>query len=103
MRAGRLTGRFVLQRPSGTSGSGYTDVATGVPGELLFLGGGSESLQVGAQVSTAQYQITIRYRTDVKAEWRLMERDTDRLFQVSHFGDPNGRRIELLLLCLEIK
>lgn len=71
--------RFSLQAPTGTSG--YTEQAT-ARGSLAF-SSGSEALKFGTPSAQAQWKIGLRYRTDVKADWILVERDEGRTFHIT--------------------
>ena len=80
----------------------YTEVVT-VPGSLQFVGGAPESLQSGAPLAIAQWRGRIRFRADIRAEWRIVDAETGRMFQISGYGDPDGRRGELELVLTEIQ
>jgi SPP1 family predicted phage head-tail adaptor len=88
--------RFTLQEPSGLSGSGYADVVT-VPGSKR-LAGGNEVLKFGGQLAAGQYVVTIRFRDDVRADWRLVD-DQEREYQIASYGDADGRRAYLTIYC----
>jgi SPP1 family predicted phage head-tail adaptor len=97
---GDRTHRFTLQRP-GIGGTAYVDVAT-VWGALRGQPAGpSEPLQAGSVIATATWEIEIAYRSDVRAEWRVVERLTTRTFQVGRYRDPDDRGRDLLLTCTE--
>lgn len=101
MRAGALKHRVTLSRPSGTSG--YADVESNVPASITFLPGGSpERLQFGVPAAFTGFLIRLRYRTDIRAEWRVVD-ELGRTFQISSYGDPEDKRRELQLLCTEIQ
>ena len=91
-----------LQRPSGTSG--YEDVEPDIYGALRFgLSGAGESVQFGTPTAIASWTADIWYRSDVRADWRVMEVDTERVFQISAYGDPKGQKRDLRLLLTEIQ
>lgn len=101
MRAGQLRHRVTLQRPEGTSG--FTDVAIRIPAAIaLVTPGTAEALRFGAPTSTGHYKVTMRYRRDVKAEWRIVD-EGGRVFQIAGYGDPDGRRRELHVFATEIQ
>lgn len=87
----------MLQRPDPTAPTGYRDVGP-IWGSLEFAPSpGSETVQGGAPLATGQYRIRTWYRTDVRAGWQLTEGETSKVFQISSYGDPTGRRQELHL------
>lgn len=99
MDIGSLRRRLTLQRPEGLAADGYVPVAT-VWGSARFASG-NELLRFGTPQAEGAWVITIRYRADVEASWRVLEGATGRSFQISNFGDPDGRRAELRLYCVE--
>jgi head-tail adaptor len=102
MGLGDRTHRFTLQQPS-TSPTGYDDVGN-IWGSLkLMTPGSSERLAAGAPTTIAQWFIETYYRSDVRAEWRLVDRDSGQVFQVASYGDPTGARSDLHLFCSEIQ
>ena len=94
--------RFVLQRPEGTSAEGYDDVAR-IAGALTWTGG-AEPIAQGTPIAVGQHAISIWHRTDVRAEWRLVEVEpvTGRVFQILDYGDRDGQQRVLELLCTEV-
>lgn len=102
VRIGTMSHRLTLQQPSG-DGS-FTDVET-VWGALTFMGHRAqpEELRNGAPMTIVAWQIVIWYRTDIRAEWRVRDADEGRVFQVSGYGDPDGKRSEMTLVCTEIQ
>ena len=100
MRAGQLRYRLTLQQPSTTEASGFADVAT-VAADLRFQPAPSEPMQAGGPAAIASHQARIRFRSDVRASWRAVV--DGRTFQVTGYGDPDGRQRELLLLCAEVQ
>lgn len=98
-RVGAMNWRVELQPPVGLNAEGYTTKTT-VWGEIRGASG-SESLQFGGTSSVGQYVVTIRYRDDIRAEWRLKDQ-TGRRFQVNSYTDPEGRREWLQIYCQEL-
>lgn len=91
MNFGKMRDDVILQEPSGLSADGYTSIAT-VPAQIDMVGGsGGETLRYGAPTATGFYAITLRYREDLKADWRIVHTD-GRVFQVVSYGDPDGKR-----------
>jgi SPP1 family predicted phage head-tail adaptor len=100
MRAGALRYRVTLQEPDATGTSGYADVAT-VSADVTFSPASGESMQGGGLAAVASHRMRLRYRSDVRAEWRVVL--SDRTFQISGYGDPDGRKRELVLVCAEVQ
>lgn len=93
--------RFHLQSPSGLTSSGYTTAVT-VPGSIRA-SGGAEVLKFGGPSAVGQYVIEIRYRSDVKAEWRLVDADDGRAFQIQSYADKDGAGRYLTIYALELQ
>jgi len=97
---------FVLQRPTGTGGEDYDDVDT-FWGEVQLTKAGSEGTSEGtssgAMIAYAPWRIRTYYRTDVRAEQRIFEQETGRVFQIASYGDPDGLRAELHIFCSEVQ
>ena len=100
MRAGQLRDRVTLQQPDSAEQSGFADVAT-VWAEMQFAPAASEAMQAGGVTAIGTQRVRIRHRADVRAAWRLTM--DDRVFQIHGYGDPDGRRRELLLVCAEVQ
>lgn len=98
MRAGQLRYRVTLQQPDATEQSGFADVDT-VWAEMQFAPATNEAIAAGGVTAIGTQRVRIRYRADVRASWRLTM--DDRVFQINGYGDPDGRRRELLLVCAE--
>lgn len=63
-------------------------------------GGGIEITESDRTVVTAQVEITIRYRTDIDARWRVQDRE--HIFEVRTISDVLRRRSSLVLTCMEV-
>lgn len=98
---GDLRERVDLQTPEGTSASGYTTQADGVPANIRSAGG-NELLRFGAQVSVNAMVITVRYRRDVKTDWRISWPSENRTFQILSYGDETGRQQWLTIYASEL-
>jgi head-tail adaptor len=101
MNFGAMNEIGTFQQP-GTAG--YEDVER-VPFALEMADSGApESLQYGAPVGLGYFKIRTRFRSDVKAEWRLVH-DDGRIFQVSSYGEPSRapRRSELQIYATQIQ
>jgi SPP1 family predicted phage head-tail adaptor len=105
MRIGRFRHRIELQQNTPTQdddGSridNWTTVAT-VWGELLEIRG-REYLAAEEAHSELNAKIRIRYRSDVRPEWRA--KFEGRTFDIQHVADLKGRRRELELFVAEIR
>jgi SPP1 family predicted phage head-tail adaptor len=102
---GRLRHRITLQRNDprqAVDGSQVDDWQTVaiVWGELLE-SRGREYLAAQEAHSELTAKIRIRYRADVKPEWRAVFQD--RIFDIQQVADLAGRRRELELLVAEIR
>jgi SPP1 family predicted phage head-tail adaptor len=101
MTIGALRHRITFQSP--TSTGTYSTVETQVPAAIEFVTpGGNEQLLAGAPTTIAQSKITVRHRTDVRAEWRIVD-DDSRTFQIAGYGDPSGDGRWLQIACMEIQ
>lgn len=103
MRAGALRHRVRIEQPSDTrdAGGGFTRVwqlLDVVYAEIASEDGG-EPQEADSLTSTQRHQVRIRYRTGVTASMRLVFRD--RTFRVLSVVDPDQRKKELLLTCVE--
>ena len=98
---GSLNRRLTLQSRNNTTGA-YSAVDT-VWGSLSFVGGTAEALIAGAALAIAQWLVVIRYRSDVKAEWVIVDGETSRVFQITSYGDPDGHKRVLQLSCSEVQ
>lgn len=88
-----------VQATDGSNVDTWTTVAT-VWGELLE-SRGREYLAAQEAHSELNAKIRIRYRPDVRPEWRAIFRG--RIFDIVHVADLKGRRRELELLVAEIR
>lgn len=99
LNAGDLNRRFSLQRPNGLAATDYADVDT-VWGSKR-LAGGNEMMRFSTPAATGAWVITIRYRDDLDASMRLVDLSTEQSFQISNFGDPDGRNEQLRIYAVE--
>jgi head-tail adaptor len=82
---------ITLQEPTGLNAEGYNDKGR-VPANITMVdSGGSEVLRFGIGAATGYFKVTMRYRSDLKANWRIVHTD-GRVFQISSYGDPDGKR-----------
>lgn len=94
--------RVTLSRPS-TGPSGYDTVVEKEPASIRFMSPGSpEVIRFGMPATWSGFLVTMRYREDVRADWRL-EDEAGRVFQISSYGDREDRRQELQLWCSQLQ
>ncbi|HFZ2573619.1 TPA: phage head closure protein [Pseudomonas aeruginosa] len=100
MRAGRLRHPLTIEReervPDG--GGGFITKWVAVGREWASLEGinGREFIAANAQRSETTWRVTLRYRADLVAKWRL--RDGNTVFSIEAVLPDNGRR-QLVLMC----
>jgi SPP1 family predicted phage head-tail adaptor len=97
---GELRHRVTFEAPTGTAG--YESVVEGIPAAIR-MAGGNELLRFGAQTAVAAFVITMRYRTDVRPEWRVALPAENRVFQITNYGDPDGHRQWTQVFATEIQ
>jgi head-tail adaptor len=104
VNAGSLDRPFRLDRPSGLEGDSYTTVETDVWGSKRFASG-AEVLRGSTPAATVTHVVTIYYREDLRADWRLVEEDTspETTLQIVSFGDPDGRKYQLTVYVVELQ
>lgn len=98
VRAGARRFRVSLQAPSGTSGY----VAQAEEWASIRPAGGSEVLHFGGTSAAGRYVIEMPYRSDVRAEWQIVD-GQGRTFQIANYGDPDGSRRWLQVFCQELQ
>lgn len=105
LNAGDLVTPFRLQQPVGEAGL-YEDVdeADDPTWGAIRFAVGHELLRFTTPLATGAFVVTIRYRDDLRASWRLVEEDTspERTLQVTAFGDPDGEKEQLQVFCVEV-
>lgn len=104
LKAGELRHRITIQTLSATKDEcghpvGWDDVAT-VWAKVEDLSGREYFIAKQATATQVSTRITIRYRTDIKPEMRIV--DGSRIFDIEAILDPDGRRRELQLMCQEL-
>lgn len=98
---GAMKRRAVIQRPTGTSDYEVVDT---VPGALDLLSAATiETMQNGAPQAQTQWRWMLRYRTDLKSEYRIQDAEDGRVFQIHGFGDPDGRKSRTVVFCTELQ
>lgn len=94
--------RVTFSRPS-DGPTGYDIVSTGEPASIKFMSPGSpEVIRFGMPATWSGFLIRIRYREDVRADWRI-EDEIGRVFHVSSYGDREDKRRELQLWCSQLQ
>lgn len=63
-------------------------------------GGGMEITESDRTIVTAPVEITIRYRDDIDARWRVQDRQ--HIFEIKTASDVLRRRASLVLTCTEV-
>ncbi len=102
MSIGAKHHRITLSRPS-DGPVGYQAVVSAEPASIRFMSPGSpEVIRFGVPATFSGFLIEIRYREDVRAEWRI-EDETGRVFQISSYGDREDRKRELQLWCSQVQ
>ena len=104
INAGVLDKRITLLRPIYSSEyqdeiGGWepvTDVWAGITPNF-----GQEVNEASRTVATALVPIVIRYRTDIDARWRIVDRE--RTYEIKAILDIARRHVQLLLNCEEVK
>ena len=108
MRAARLRGKVLLQRPVVTNDPyagkqiSYADVGT----ERAAIEPLRSREYFAAQQTNAEItlRVVIRHRDDVDADWRVVDQATGQAYQVVGLPiDPDMRRRELHLMCRRLK
>lgn len=89
LAVGDLTAVIDLQVPEGQSADGYVARVARVSAHIRSAVG-NELLKFGAQVSVNSVIVTIRYRSDVKPDWRIWWPAESRAFQITSYGDETG-------------
>jgi head-tail adaptor len=98
---GAMNRSAVIQRPTGTSAFETVDT---VPGALELMSAATiESLQSGAPTAQTVWRWRLRYRTDLKSEWRIQDAEDGRVFQIHGYGDPDGRKARTVVICTELQ
>lgn len=104
MQAGRLNRRITLQSLTvgkGTSGGmkkTWVNFASSVPAAVRNLSGNERrATSVGGQVAEARTEFTIRYRSGVTADMRVLYQGA--VYNIRHVNDWMGKRESLVLTC----
>jgi SPP1 family predicted phage head-tail adaptor len=106
LHAGRLRHVLTLQRENasqdanGESVPSWTNVSTGVWGEILFVNG-SEQTQAGQTVATNSVTITVRKRSDVTITPQHRWLWNGKVFNIISAVDPTGIGEELICQCIQ--
>lgn len=107
MRAGSLRERVTLQSPTESRSAAYADVQKAwVDVATVWAAfeplSGRELLLAQQVSSDINVRFRVRYRADVTAKWRV--RYGTRIFQIVQPPiDVGGRRVELHLMCTEVR
>lgn len=100
---GNYRQRVALERPVSASGDAYEVVEDRIPAQITFnIQELPERREPGrAFTAVGPYSIRMRYRTDIRSEWRVRDHETDKLFQILSWGDRTGRREEVWIVAQE--
>jgi SPP1 family predicted phage head-tail adaptor len=101
MSAGDLTAFVEFQVPEGQVATGYTTRIERVPANIRTAIG-NELLKFGAQVAVNPVIVMIRYRNDVRTDWRIWYPAESRAFQITGYGDETGEREWLTIYATEL-
>lgn len=99
LNVGSLNVEFRLEKPAGLDADGYEDM--GIEWGSKRFASGNELLRFGTPSATGAWVITMRFRSDIEASWRLVDVATEKSFQISNLGDPDGRCEELRIFAVE--
>lgn len=104
MDIGRLTEWVTLEMPTGPEADGYKSMGRVPVSVEMADSGGTEALRFGSPTAIGYFRITMRYREDIKASWRIVH-DDGRVFQISSYGQPpkEPRRSALQVFVTEIQ
>ena len=104
MQAGRLNRRITLQSLTVSKGASggmtktWVNFASSVPAAVRNLSGNERrATSVGGQVAEARTEFTIRYRSGVTAEMRVLYAGA--VYNIRHVNDWMGKRESLVLTC----
>jgi len=104
MNPGRLNKRVTIQSPSesqdeyGQPTQDWTDVCSTWAG--IRAATSKEVYAASSFVSKVSHVVTIRWRSGIEADQRILYRS--RIFEIQAVSDPDESRVELNLLSLEI-
>ena len=102
IESGRLDGRVILQAPvyntDGDEITGWSDVIT--VWAAVEPAGGSQLALANQDISQLPVMVTIRFRSDVDARWRVV--DGSHTYEVQAVADVARRRATLALHCTEV-
>lgn len=102
MNVASLRHRVTLSKPA-DGPTGYETVVEEEPASIRFMSPGSpEVIRFGMPATFTGFLIQMRYRDDVRADWRV-EDETGRLFQITSYGDREDKRRELQLWCSQLQ
>lgn len=105
IQAGTLDRRVVLQRKDVTRDEAGGEIVVWEPVATIWAGrrdfSGRELLMASSEVAWMDARWTIRWRGDVKAEWRLVEGDTT--YDIISISEVGGRKAALELGCRRVQ
>lgn len=98
MNIGRLIHSLILQRivtvtdPLGGHTEGPPETVADVKACIEGMSG-VERVSADGQVAEVSHRVTIHYRSDVLAEWRLYDEEAEQIYEIVRVYDPDGTRI----------
>lgn len=109
IRAGQLRDRVLVQSRTDVkdSAGGFSPVWRDVDKEWVdaqpMIGGGGSELVVGdVLIAVTMYRVTMRFRTDITVQHRLLLIDppnADLPLNILSINDPDGKKNHLILVC----
>lgn len=106
MRGGVLRHRVTIQRPVtgvddwGQPLDGWVDLEANVPAEVRDIRGREFWSGAQAPAGDVTVRVRVRFRTDVTRQMRIVGEAC--ALQIEAVIDPDGKRTELHLMCLEL-
>jgi SPP1 family predicted phage head-tail adaptor len=104
MRAGQRNRLITIQTPSVTRNAVGQEVTTwetfATEWANMVVRTAAERTQPDQTVNTRSYQLTIRYRNDLTTDMRVVV--DGQTLEIEATYDPNGRRIDTLILAIEV-
>ena len=96
--------RYVtLQRPDATQATGFVDVGQ-VWAEIVMKPSAGTTPLVGNQpTALVPATIAVWYRTDVRADWRIVDEELSQTWQVGQIADLDGTRERLTMTCVQVQ
>ena len=106
MRAGRMTRRLTLQYATDVRDAGGGNTRSWAAGAVNRRGrirplSGTELYEAQQVEARATVEITVRYHSALTPAYRIVDRDSSKVYEVVHVLDPEERHHEMRCLCTE--